>query len=237
MNPRTLLRALLLALFALGSVAHAQAPEMTLMLFGKITEIDGRNVKFLNRDGSSGNISFSPTALTHDATRPLAETIPLDGAQVGDIFVLATDASKKTHLVLVRNERATHPEWDAVFVRIIPGYATVHGSNAPTGATTAPPQRPASADVFKVVSYGKVKAFTPPQMSLVDGNGQAQSVEIPANAVFHDASKPFGPTADASQIQAGDEILLTADGADAPHVLFLRTGTRLDPTWAQHLTR
>ena len=234
MNLRHLGLLLVVALVAISRAALAQSDDFKLVLFGKITQVEGRTVQYIKTDGTSGTIEFSPKAVTHDATQPVASSLPMSEVKTGDIFVLAVDSAGKTHLVLVRDERATHREWDAVFVRIIPGYTTIHGpSPSPSGAPSDIP----AGEKYKVVGYGKITAIVGEKLTIQMSPERTASVTVPKNAVYHDAAQAFGATSPSSQLQVGDEILMTADPADVPHVLFLHPGAKLHPSWQGHLTR
>lgn len=236
MKPRHVGLLLLLALVALSRAALAQSPDLKLVLFGKVTKVEGRTVTYITRDGASGTIEFSPKAVVHDTTQPFATTQTLADLKPDDIFVLAVDGAGKTHLGLVRNERATHREWDAIFVQLIPGYTTIYGASATQpGATTAPAE--SVGQKYKVVGYGKLAAISGATLSLQMADGKTASVTVPNNAIYHDASQAFGADCSATALQVGDEVLMTADSADVPHVLFLRAGAKLHPSWQGHLTR
>lgn len=240
MKLRHLGLALLVALLALSRAALAQSTDLKLVLFGKVTKVEGRTVTYMSRDGSSGTIEFSPKAVVHDTTQPYAATQSLADVKPDDIFVLAVDGAGKTHLAIVRNERATHREWDAIFVQIIPGYGSIYGGAAqsgqpaPSGQTTPP--ETTTGEKYKMIMVGKLTAMDGSKVSVQSSDGKTASVTMPPNAVYHDASQAFGVTSSASALQVGDEVLLTVDGSDVAHVLFLHPGAKLHSSWPAHMS-
>jgi hypothetical protein len=67
-------------------------------------------------------------------------------------------------------------------------------------------------------------------ITLKKQNGESMNITLPNNATLHDIAQPVSSTRPVS-IQAGDDVMLTVDKADRPHVLILHPRQSIDASW------
>jgi hypothetical protein len=210
----------------------APAPDLQFVVFGRVDGVQGRKLSFTQQNGQSGTIELSPTVVFHDATQPPPALVDVSALHPGDIIVLATDAQRRTHLIIANPRGRPQRDWDALFARIVPGYKSLYAGQmhaAPSGGGQG--GNGAVHGQLKMVMIGKVAGLSSGTVVVRRSDGQSATVTLPPNVVFHDLSEPSGASASFEAIHEGDDIVMTSDASEQPHVLFLHAGQTMNPSW------
>jgi hypothetical protein len=250
-------------------------PVKTLqyVVYGQVVAVEGAHIVFRTPDGQQGSMELSPLSFYHDASGCPPSLTQASALRVGDIIVITTDNEQHTHLLIAHGARV-HPDWDSIFVSLVPGYRSMYAttrparggtppgehprSEPPAGATEAHAQQPPLGThdmIYAVQVYGRLMSKHETELHLLCLAGSQQGrmlrVNLPSDATLVDTALPLAPspgpamggTASLTRrpsalkdLEVGDEVMLSSDTQQVPHVLFLHLGQRLHPSWNGHLS-